>query len=590
MNTGENRALDGLGSLAFCRAGWLALMMLWVAGLAGCERREPAAGGARTGAPAGAPAVVPAAAAGVVELTMTYGSEKKAWIANVTESFNNSNTMVKVGEGAPMRVHVTALPMGSGEAIDEIIEGHRQADLCSPASGAFIKLGNARSRAKTGEDLIGPTDNLVLSPVVIAMWKPMAQAMGWPDKPIGWSDILAQSQDPKGWGGVGHPEWGKFKLGHTHPEYSNSGLISALAIAYAATGKVNGLKLEDLTNAQTVKFMSQIESSVQHYGSSTGFFADKLVANGPGYLSAAVLYESSVIESYEPGKNKTGLPLVAIYPKEGTFWSDHPVGVVQRPWVTQEKKKAAKAYIDYLLAKPQQEAALKFGFRPADPEVALTEPISAQFGVNPKEPATTLEVPAPDVMDGVIQLWRKTKKKANIVLVFDVSGSMNEDNRLVNARDGAKQLVNMLGDEDQLSLVPFSDDTRWVTRQEPLKTGRAPAMNLLGGLIADGGTRLYDSIDSANSFILSQKDSDKIWAIVVLTDGDDNKSKLKLTELLERLKPNSEAKTIRVFTIGYGSGAKADVLKQIADVTRAKFYAGTTQNIHEVFKDIATFF
>ena len=108
--------------------------------------------------------------------------------------------------------------MGSGECIERTRRKHA-ADIISPASGAFIKLGNAQSRAKTGSDLIGSTDNLVLSPVVIAMWKPMAQALGWGTKPVGWSDILAVTKNPDGWAAYGHPEWGKFKFGHTHPGF-----------------------------------------------------------------------------------------------------------------------------------------------------------------------------------------------------------------------------------------------------------------------------------------------------------------------------------------------------------------------------------
>jgi hypothetical protein len=87
--------------------------------------------------------------------------------------------------------------LGSGEAIDEIVEGRRQPHIVSPASAAFIKLGNAQSQSKFGKDLIASTDNLVLSPVVIAMWKPMAEALGWGKKPIGWWNILALARNQK---------------------------------------------------------------------------------------------------------------------------------------------------------------------------------------------------------------------------------------------------------------------------------------------------------------------------------------------------------------------------------------------------------
>src|SRR5258708_16574822 len=113
----------------------------------------------------------------------------------------------------------------------------RNADITSPASTAFSKLGKAESLAKRGKDLVATTENLVLSPVVIAMWKPMAEAIGYGKKPLGWSDILALARDRRGWSAYGHPEWGPFRFGHTSPEPSTSGPISILAEVYPAPRK-----------------------------------------------------------------------------------------------------------------------------------------------------------------------------------------------------------------------------------------------------------------------------------------------------------------------------------------------------------------
>ena len=107
-----------------------------------------------------------------LELVFTYGSEKQKWIEEVTAAFNAAGH--KLADGRV--VFVRAYPMGSGECIDEILTGRRQAHLTSPASAAYLTLGNAQSRAKTGKALVASTQNLVLSPVVIAMWRPMAEA------------------------------------------------------------------------------------------------------------------------------------------------------------------------------------------------------------------------------------------------------------------------------------------------------------------------------------------------------------------------------------------------------------------------------
>jgi len=522
-----------------------------------------------------------------LELLFTYGSEKEKWINEVTADFNRSERKTSSGK----RIFVKTIPMGSGEAIDEVMEGRRQPDLISPASAAFIKLGNAQSQSKYGKDLIASTDNLVLSPVVIAMWKPMAEALGWGKKPIGWSDILTLARSPKGWEEHGYPQWGSFKFGHTHPQFSNSGLISLFAEVYAASGKTAGLTLSDVQKPHTADFLAGIEKSVVHYGSSTGFFGRQMFSTGPQYLSAAVLYENMVIESYS--QNNLPFPVVAIYPKEGTFWSDHPVGVVEREWVTPERREAAKTYIQFLLQRPQQEKAITYGFRPGAVDVPLGSPIDDQHGVDPKEPKTTLEVPSVAVMDAILGLWQQKKKSANVVLVMDTSGSMNDDRKIQNAREGAKQLVALLSDNDRLSVLPFSSKYAWASQNLPIRTGREELSRTIDSLFAQGGTALYDSIDAAYQYLFTQShegEADSILSVVVLTDGEDTESKMPLNELMDHIRYDGETHNIHVFTIAYGKDARKDILANIAEATQAKSYEGTPENIVGVFKDISTFF
>jgi Ca-activated chloride channel family protein len=298
-----------------------------------------------------------------------------------------------------------------------------------------------------------------------------------------------------------------------------------------------------------------------------------------------------VIESYS--KTNLPFPVVAIYPKEGTFWSDHPIGVVEREWVTPEHREAAKIYIQYLLARPQQERAIAYGFRPGSVDVQLGAPIDTAHGVDPSEPKTTLEVPSAPVMDAILKLWSRKKKAADVVLVLDTSGSMNEEGKLQNAREGAKQLVSLMSDDDRLSLVPFSSQISWASSDVPLKTGRAELNRTIDSLFAQGGTKLYDSVDAGYQHLLSLKkggDNGRILSVVVLTDGADTESAMNLEELMPRVQFDGETKTIHVFTIAYGSDARKDVLKRISDATQANSYEGTPQNIVDVFKDISTFF
>lgn len=546
-----------------------------------CGRPE-AGSEAPDGGSASAPRIDPSQS---VQLLFTYGSEKEEWIEDVTARFNAGGIKTPGGKV----IQVEAVAQGSGEAVDDILSGARQAHLTSPASAAFLRLGNARSRAQTGKDLIGETRNLVLSPVVIAMWRPMAEAIGWGRRPVGWGEILALARDPGGWAAHGHPEWGAFKLGHTHPEYSNSGLIALLAEAYAGTGKVAGLTLADVRRPETASYVAGIESAIVHYGSSTGFFGKRLFTDGPGYLSAAVLYENMVIESSSP-EYRLPFPVVAIYPREGTFWSDHPVGIVEREWVTPEHREAARIYIDHLLARPQQERALRLGFRPSDVDIPLGAPFDAAHGIDPKEPQTTLEVPSVEVIDAVLRLWNENKKRSEVTLVLDVSGSMKEEGRMDAARAGAEQLVAMLDERDHFSLLAFNDKPVWAVRGLSMGQAREGATRTVQGLFASGGTALYDAIAMAHDDLTRRRDPGRISAIVVLSDGDDTDSRLGLDELRRKIQVDSEGHGVPVFTIGYGSGARKAVLQSIADATRARFYEGNTANIRSVFREISTFF
>lgn len=552
----------------------LAVLLSTVIWLPACSRgdRQPATGDGNTGENA-------------LELVFTYGSEKQNWIDESTAAFNTERR--RTGSGKVIRVK--PVPLGSGESIEELLAGRRQAHLTSPASVAFIKLGNAESRAKTGKDLVGPTQNLVLSPVVIAMWKPMAEALGWGRQLVGWADVVALARKPEGWAALGHPEWGRFRFGHTHPRASNSGLIALLAETYAGAGKIGGLTLADVRRPETMSFVEGVEQSVVHYGSSTGFFGRKMFANGPSYLSAAVLYENMVIESYDP-QYKLPFPIVAVYPREGTFWSDHPVGIVEREWVTAEHRAAAQAYVSFLLDRKRQERAIAFGFRPADPAVALGSPIDLAHGVNPREPQTTLEVPDPTIVNAVLDLWQEVKRNARVVLAVDVSGSMNEENRIQAARDGAQAFVSALGDRDEVALLTFNSQVAWPMPQTAVGPARQRLLGLIGGLFADGGTALYDAVSRAHESLTRSPEPSRIAAVVVLSDGADRNSSMKLEALLKQIRFDNEGRSVRVFTIGYGSDARAAELQAIADATQGRYYEGKPENIREVFKEISTFF
>ncbi|GAB4207214.1 MAG: VWA domain-containing protein [Roseiflexaceae bacterium] len=524
-----------------------------------------------------------------VQISMLYGSEKQVWIEDVVAKFNAQGA--KIASGKP--INVTATAIGSNESLNQIIGGQAQPTIWSPASRILIPLANEQwGRANSGAKLVADDSQpLVLSPVVIAMWEPMAKALGWPAKQLGWSDIAELTRSGKTWQDYGHPEWGPFQFGHTHPDYSNSGIVSVLATAYAATGKTRGLSVADVQKPETAELIRAVESGVIHYGESTGFFADQMFKRGPSYLSAAVMYENLVIQSRDTARYPNlSLPVVAIYPKEGTFLSDHPFAVLNAPWVTDEQREAAEVFRTFLMDRPQQEQALRYGFRPGDVRVPMGAPLNAANGVDPAQPQTQLEVPSAQVLEAVSGVWAQNKKPVEIMAVLDVSGSMDEDGRINSARSALQTFVRQLGDNDTFGLTTFSDRSTLVSPLEPLGPKRQRVLDQIGGLFPQGGTRLYDTISEVYTTLNAEPPGERIRAVVLLTDGEDTKSQQRADQIIAMLSQNQEGRSVKVFTIAYGGEADANVLKQISESTGAQSYPSDPASIEKIYREIATFF
>lgn len=586
----------------------LVLLLLLLAGLGLAPACKKKVEDSTTGASAADPSRSGGAA---LELVISYGSEKKTWLEAELRAWNESRPKLASGRA----VRAVGKAKGSGEGVAEILDGTAQPHVFSPASGAYLSLLNDAWQRRPGnlKPIAQPGEPLVLSPLVIAMWKPMAEALGWPQKQLGWADILKVARDPNGWGSYGRPEWGELKLGHTSPELSTSGLLSVLAMAAAAqaaqdapagqaaqgaqaapaaAGPLRTLTAAELAAPAVKKYLGEVQDAVVHYGKSTGFFADKMLDRGPSYLSAAVLYENLVIESYGRA-TPAPMPLVSIYPAEGTFWADHPYAVLAAPWVTPEHQEAAALLQQFLRARPQQEHAVALGFRAADPAIPITAPIDEAHGCDPKQPQNVLDVPDAPTLEALIALWRETKKASDVVLVFDKSGSMIGQ-PLAEAKQGAKAFLASLDPRDRVTLLFF--DGRIYPPIGPLEVGksRKELEDRIDGVIASGGTALYDAVDAAVTLMRKpdRQAKQRIRAVVAMTDGKDENSKLGQAAVEKSLGAGEgrEQSDVIVFTVAYGGAADDGILESIANAGNGGFARGDVASIIQVFRDLAAYF
>jgi Ca-activated chloride channel family protein len=563
----------------------------------------------------------------VVDLAVS--SEKIELLTRLADDFNGSDLARVDDECVFARVQSKA----SGGATqllatewDEEAEGPRPV-IWSPAASSWGAILNQRLTASGEAAMTGDFTSFMLTPLVIAMPRPMAEALGWPREPIGFADILALTRDPQGWAAYGHPEWGAFRLGKTNPNFSTSGLSALIAQAYAANGKTAGLSLEDLAKPTTAEFARGVESAVVHYGDITQTFLNNWYradqrGNPFGYVSALAVEEKSVID-YNSG-NPDGVvaegeeprpprvPLVAIYPEEGTVYSDNPLFILDAPWVDAAQAAGAERFVEFVQQPVNQEKVLRYGFRPGNPTVALDDPIDAGSGVDPEQPQTLLEVPSPVVLDRLLADWQDQRKGARVLLLMDVSGSMGDvadpetgATKLDLAKQATIDALADFNDDDEVGLWVFTTDLndgkQFVSLIDPQRVGdvRENLRNRIRDLVPLNGTPLYTATRGAYDFMVETHDATRINAVVLLSDGvnddgepDDDRD--ELNELLQRLTATSEGQqrqTVRVFPISYGDGADIATLRRVAEASQAALYdSSDPRSITKVFVAVVSNF
>nr|MBA3488931.1 substrate-binding domain-containing protein [Longispora sp. (in: high G+C Gram-positive bacteria)] len=381
-----------------------------------------------------------------------------------------------------------------------------------------------------------------------------------------------------------------------NPHFSTSGLHATVGAYFAATGRSSDLTEADVADPKVVDYVRGVESGVVHYGDTTlTFLANMAEADqrgkGLSYISAVAIEEKSVYD-YNQG-NPTGdpklagkgpkprVPLVAIYPKEGTLLSDSPFVTLSS--ASDEQKAGAADFLEFVKEPAQQKRFTDLAFRSFEGKAGSS--INQGNGLLPDARPTTLNPPPTSVLAKTLAGWDTLRKRAQVLLVLDVSGSMAEltaggKTRLELAKDSSLASLDLFAPEDLVGLWTFSTEMRGASTPytEYVPIGQVSAVKgqlvqAIRGLSPEGGTALYATARASQRKLLSVADPDRINAVVLLTDGrneyprDDN-----LDQLVKDLDASQLENSVRVFTIAYGEQADFDVLQRISRASRAAAY------------------
>ena len=170
---------------------------------------------------------------GSLELRFVVSPEKEELLKPLIKRFNDERN----------GVFVRLQAQNSGDTENGLVRGAVKPDVWSPAGSFWGRLANLQADKRYVAD---ENPSIVRTPLVIAMWEPMARVLGWPRKQISFDDIVRLASAPNGWASVGKPEFGRFKYVHTNPDSSTSGAEAVTGSYYAVVNRREGLTEADV--------------------------------------------------------------------------------------------------------------------------------------------------------------------------------------------------------------------------------------------------------------------------------------------------------------------------------------------------------
>lgn len=575
-----------------------------------------------------------------ITVVMWTSGEKMNYLKEIVPQFNHEqHTLAELFPDSPAQpIQVEVYTVNSGTMAEYLVHKVRDGiefppgvsppHIVSPSVDHWLSRVNFLTQTQLFD--LETTKSLALTPVVIATYEEMARALGWPAKALGWGEIIALAQNPQGWMMVSEAkvEWGRKPLLAWTDPFVSSTARSALFAAYVAAAQKSAeqLTIADLDRPEVVEYLRKLQSAVDHYFPETLKLQTKIF-QGPKFVHFTPLEEymlpwmkrglvnSETIVGQEE-KKPLERRMVAIYPREGTVWHNNPGAIVQHvPWTSQAHQQAAQVFIEYLLKPAQQEKAMEWGFRPANPNVAYGQYLSREFGINPQEPRALLGRLRPEVAEAIMQRWQDVKKPGIVVLVVDLSGSMEGD-KLRQAKAGAKRFLDAVAPHNLVGLVTFSDRVIDRVPIAPIKANKFVIAEIIDRARATGGTALYDAVQAAISMVDAvASDEEAIRGVVLLTDGVRTAGRVKLSDLVMLMTRNetvvsqfeggeNESKShllgtklalttkhpIHIFSIALGQDADHEVLRILSEATNSTFNKASDKDLAQILERFGKYF
>jgi hypothetical protein len=348
------------------------------------------------------------------------------WVRSAAEAFNSTDPVV---DGVPVQVEIVAMdglaalgrwdrndfgalpadvrPEDLSEAEQAALEGFPTAWI--PDSRYLVELANASYKERLGRDVFLTDGEYRARPIAISLftwgiYESRADVLKDRFDAITWATIHDAAIAKGGWPELGgDSSWGYFKLVVPNPRKNVGGLAAMIAAAGEYYDRT-GVGVEDITDPEFQAWLGELVGSVTDFSSASAYTAEDFALFGYSVGDGGQLLESDLLQNMQGVLTRWEDPLVLHYPRYVT-WFDFPFTVWIGPETSALEKNAALAFQRFLLSESQQEAALAYGLRPANPNVAVDANPESLFvkwqdqGVEPIVPrADRMRSPDRDVL------------------------------------------------------------------------------------------------------------------------------------------------------------------------------------------------
>jgi Ca-activated chloride channel family protein len=161
----------------------------------------------------------------------------------------------------------------------------------------------------------------------------------------------------------------------------------------------------------------------------------------------------------------------------------------------------------------------------------------------------------------------------DIVFVLDTSGSMQEGNKIEQARSALAFGVKGLRNEDRFNIISFAGEERLMETGliQANAEGRKRGVEFAERLRATGGTNINDALRAALKQFEDKSERPKL--LVFMTDGLPTVGETNVARIMDNVR-KSRVTGLRLFTFGVGYDVNTELLDKLATEN-----SGTTEYI-----------